>query len=383
LAKEEMKIFYIVPLESIHAERWMRYFADAGHDIHLITSDKPSQIIKNVKVNPLKRFGPHFPIISHLVNSIAKEFQFRKLIRTLKPDIIHAHYIMRATLLGAVSGFHPFVVTVWGSDILIAPKESKISRYIAKYVLRKADLITCDAEHIKKPLVELGANPQKIKIIYFGTDTRKFSPGKRDNKLREKLGILDSPAIISLRNLQPLYDIKSLIIAIPQVLKKIPTAKFIIAGKGSEETKLKALAKSLKILESIRFVGWIPNNELPQYIASADIYVSTSLSDAGLAASTAEAMASELPVIITDFGDNRKWVKDGINGFIIPLRDPEVLAQKIIYLLQNESERKKLGKANRQIIEEKNNWEKEMGKMEKLYQELIKKHKSGNTKCNN
>ena len=383
MAKEEMKIFYIVPLESIHAERWMRYFADAGHDIHLITSDKPSQIIKNVKVNPLKRFGPHFPIISHLVNSIAKEFQFRKLIRTLKPDIIHAHYIMRATLLGAVSGFHPFVVTVWGSDILIAPKESKISRYIAKYVLRKADLITCDGENVKKAMIKLGVNSSKIKIIYFGVDTEKFIRGPKDEELKNKLEISDSPIIISLRRLEPLYDVETLIRCIPFVFKEVPQAKFIIAGKGSEETKLKALAKSLKILESIRFVGWIPHNELPQYIASADIYVSTALSDAGLAVSTAEAMASELPVIITDFGDNRKWVKDGINGFIIPLRDPEVLAQKIIYLLQNESERKKLGKANRQIIEEKNNWEKEMGKMEKLYQELIKKHKSGNTKCNN
>ena len=90
-------------------------------------------------------------------------------------------------------------------------------------------------------------------------------------------------------------------------------------------------------------------------------------------------MASELPVIITDFGDNRRWVKDGINGFIIPLRNPQALATKIIYLLQNEEERKKFGKINRQIIEEKNNWEKEMGKMEKLYQEVIKKYKNRNT----
>ena len=128
-----MKIFYIAPSKSIHAERWMRYFADAGHEVHLITSDAPQINIKNIKVEMLKRFGPHSPIISHLVNFVAKEFQFRKLIRTLKPDIIHAHYIMRATLLGAASGFHPFVVTVWGSDILVAPKESKISRFIVKY----------------------------------------------------------------------------------------------------------------------------------------------------------------------------------------------------------------------------------------------------------
>ena len=372
-----MKIFYIAPEESIHAECWMRYFADAGHEIHLITSDAPSINIGNIRLNILKRFGPHSPIISHLVNSVAKEFQFRRLIRTLKPDIIHAHYIRRATLLAAASGFHPFVVTVWGSDILVAPKESKISRFIVKYVLKKADLITCGGEHIKKPLQELGANSQKIRTVYFGADTRKFNPGQKDDKLRERLRIFDSPTIISLRNLELLYDIESLIVAIPQVLKKVPTAKFVIAGEGSEKAKLKELAKSLKISDSVRFVGWVPNSELPRYIVSADIYVSTALSDGGLALSTTEAMASELPVIITDFGDNRRWVKDGVNGFIIPLRDPEALAAKIIYLLQNEAVRRKFGQINREIIEERYNWKKEMGKMEKLYREVINRYKKG------
>ena len=83
-------------------------------------------------------------------------------------------------------------------------------------------------------------------------------------------------------------------------------------------------------------------------------------------------MACGLPAIITDFGDNRKWVEDGVSGFIIPPRAPEALASKIIYLLQNEGDRKKFGQANRRIIEEKNNWEREMGRMGKLYEGLIK-----------
>ena len=126
---------------------------------------------------------------------------------------------------------------------------------------------------------------------------------------------------------------------------------------------------------TVKFTGWLPNDEIPRYLATADIYVSTSLSDGGIAASTAEAMASGVPVIVTDFGDNRKWVKDGINGFIIPSRNPEALASRIVYLLQNESERKQFGQRNRQIIEEKNNWEKEMGKMENCYKELIEKYR--------
>jgi len=301
--------------------------------------------------------------------------QFKRLVKNINPNIIHAHYITEIALLGAASGFHPFIVTPWGSDVLVAPKRSMMSRWIVKYVLKRADLITCDAEHIKEPLTKLGADPQKIKLIYFGTDTRKFNPEQRDERLRKELGILDSPTIISLRRLEPICDVESLITAVPLVLKEVPRAKFLIVDKGSQEEGLKQLAKSLGVSGSVKFVGRIPEDELPRYIASADIHVSTSLSDAGLAASTAEAMACGLPVIVTDFGDNRKWVQDGVNGFIIPLRAPQALAAKIIHLLKDEETRKRFGSMNREIIIERNNWEKEMSKMGKLYEGVIEKCK--------
>jgi glycosyltransferase involved in cell wall biosynthesis len=161
------------------------------------------------------------------------------------------------------------------------------------------------------------------------------------------------------------------------VLAEVPEAKFVIVGVGSEETRLKELAKSLGIWENSRFVGFVPNDELPQYLNSMDIYVSTALSDAGLSASTAEAMSCGLPVIVTDVAANKEWVNDGVNGFVIPTKNPELLAQKVIYLLKNDAERKRFGMANRKIIKTRNDYTKEMGKMENLYRELVEKHKKG------
>ncbi len=370
-----MKICYLASPD-IHTNRWIKYFADNGHEVHLITSLKPSDSIDNVKLHLLKRIGPRIPPVNYLVNSVPMMLQFKRVLKIINPDILHAHYIMETTLLGAASGFHPFVVTPWGSDVLIAPQKYRMSKWVVRYVLKKADLITCDAEHILKPLTQLGADPQKIKIIYFGTDTRKFTPEQRDERLREELGILNSPTIISLRRFEPIYDVESLIKAVPLVLREIPEAKFILFEKGSQEAELKRLAKSLGISDSVRFVGWVPPDELPRYIASADIYVSTSLSDAGLASSTAEAMACGLTVIITDFGDNSKWVENGVNGFIIPPKAPEVLASKIIHLLKDKETRKRFGSINQRIIVERSNWEREMAKMGRLYEELAKKHKS-------
>jgi len=363
-----MKICFLGNAESVHTQRWVRCFAAKGHDIHLLSfSYEPIEDVSVHKIPKITRFRViAFPF---------RVYQIRKIIGRIHPAILHVHTVSPLGIYGAFLGFHPLVLTAWGSDVLIGPKQSKLFKYVVEYALKKADCVTCDAEHMIGVLTELGVNPEKINPIYFGTDTRKFSPEQRSNTPKEELGILHSPVIISLRSLEPIYDVESLIKAVPLVLNEIPSTTFIIAGDGSQKAELKGLAESLGISDSIRFVGFIPNDELPQYLASSDVYVSTSLSDAGLAASTAEAMACGLPVIVTDFGDNSKWIKDDINGFVVPTKSPETLASKIIYLLQHEDKKREFGQAGRKVIEERNNYEREMGKMEKLYNELIERYR--------
>lgn len=360
-----MKICYIGGANSIHLQRWIKWIANAGHDVHLIT-EYPIEI-DNIKIHSLK-----YKKNGGFINFISKIIQTKKLVKKINPHILHAHYVFGYGTFAAFTNFHPFVLTAWGSDILV-DTSSMFGKYAVKYSLKKADLITCDAQHLKQSMIKLGIEDQKIKIIYFGTDTIKFSPQKKNKSIREKLGLNDSPIVISLRSLKPIYNLESLITAIPLVLKQIPEAKFIIAGEGPEEKMLKEMATSLKIIDSIRFLGSIPNDQLPYYLTASDVYVSTSLSDAGLAASTAEAMACELPVISTDFGANAEWVKDGKNGFLIPMKNPTLLAEKIIVLLNDKDLRKKFGKNGRQIIKERLDYNTEMSKMEKMYEELIKK----------
>jgi glycosyltransferase involved in cell wall biosynthesis len=158
---------------------------------------------------------------------------------------------------------------------------------------------------------------------------------------------------------------------VPAVLKEIPETKFVVAGKGSEEARLNYLAKSLGVLNSVRFIGHVPNEELPHYLNTMDVYVSTALSDAGIAASTAEAMACGLPVVVTDVADNRAWVQDGVNGFVVPVKDPKLLAERIVYLLRNVEMGKEFGRAGRTVIEERNDYYVEMEKMRAIYRQLI------------
>jgi glycosyltransferase involved in cell wall biosynthesis len=351
----------------------VRYFVQRGHEVHVISFENTQ--IEGTTVHVLKLpvlvKNATFPL------KLASIYRIKALINRIEPEILHAHFVTNYGLFGALCNFNPFVITAWGSDVLIVPEAlfiSMMKKHIAKYTLRKADLVTCDAEHMKEAMRRLGTDPEKITLIHFGVDTRKFRPGEKSEEIRAKLGVYDSPTVISLRKLEPLYDIESLIRSLPLVLKEVPESQFVIAGKGSEEKSLGKLSESLGVSDNVKFVGFIPNDVLPQYLITMDVYVSTSLSDAGIAASTAEAMACGLPVVVTDVADNKKWIDNGVNGFVVPVKDPKSLAEKIIYLLQNEDIRKKFGKTSRKIIDERNNYYKEMEKMEDIYEELTRRH---------
>jgi glycosyltransferase involved in cell wall biosynthesis len=348
---KKLRIAFLASANSVHSYKWVKYFSDKGHEVHWISFKPNTQgKIKDVYFYHINNLFPF------------NFFKLKKIIKETNLDILHAHYAGVNGFLASLLNFHPFVLTAWGSDVLIAGKHF-IKKFFVKHALKTADLITCDAFHMKQEMKKMGIKENKIKIIYFGVDVKKFFPRDLDTKPENR--------VISLRSLEQIYDIKTLIKAVPIVLKEIPRAKFIIAGKGSEEKKLKKLAEDLGVLSSVEFTGLISQDNLPNYLKDSDIYVSTSLSDAGLASSTAEAMSCALPVIITDFGNNKDWVKNNESGFLMSLKDYKFLAEKIIYLLRNYKEGIKLGNNARKIIEERNNYYKEMEKMEKLYLNLI------------
>jgi len=117
--------------------------------------------------------------------------------------------------------------------------------------------------------------------------------------------------------------------------------------------------------------GFVDKEELPSLLSSSDIYVSTSLSDAGIAASTAEAMSCEIPVIISDSAENDKWINNNVNGFLFSTKNSEQLAEILIKLIKDHELRIKVGKEGRNIIIKKNDYENEMKKVNDLYLKLV------------
>lgn len=263
----------------------------------------------------------------------------------------------------------PLIVTVWGSDVLVDPVRNRLVRWEVSRTLHKADMITCDASHIVPAIQSLSGSKADIRIVNFGIDTRLFAPKSPDNRLKEQLGLVGKRVVISTRSLRPIYDIATLIRSIPHVLSNVPEAAFVIVGGGPEGDRLRALAASLGVADNVRFVGPVPNSQLPSYLCSSDVYVSTSLSDAGIAASTAEAMSCRLTIVVSDFGDNREWVSDGA-GFLFPCGDHEALADRLVQVLTNPLIKTSAASVNRDIVLERCDRDTEMAKMEQYYREL-------------
>ena len=161
-----MKIAYFADCKSSHTKRWINYFKKRGHEVFAITSEINDAL--NVKQYKLVS-GIRIPLAS---NDSAFRYVFspisihgvKKILADEKPDVIHAHYASHYGFIAALANYHPLILTVWGSDILINPHQFRILRYMVKYALKKADLITCDAEHMIKALDELGTIHSKINL---------------------------------------------------------------------------------------------------------------------------------------------------------------------------------------------------------------------------
>ena len=126
------------------------------------------------------------------------------------------------------------------------------------------------------------------------------------------------------------------------------------------------LATSYGISHVAIFPGAVPHEDIPSYLSAADAYIALPESDATSVA-LLEAMASSLPVIVSDLPSNREWITDGDNGFLIPTGDRAGLIEKILVLIENGNLRKRMGKKNQRLVQKKADHGRHMIQMNEIY----------------
>lgn len=128
--------------------------------------------------------------------------------------------------------------------------------------------------------------------------------------------------------------------------------------------------RQLKISNYVRFVGLTTHKEVASYLAASNIYVSTCFLDS-TSVSLLEAMACGLAPVVTDIAGNREWIRNGVNGFLFPPKNPRALAERIIRLVEDENLRQEFGERCIQLVKQKARWENCVSKMEAVYQSIL------------
>ncbi len=360
-----MKICYIADGQSVHTERLVNHFARQGHTIHLISSRFSSNYEASIHIHPLSRIFPRTWSPFKFINGLWWLYEAKKLVKKINPDILDAHFINISGYLGYASGFHPFIMSTWGSDILIEPENSILARWAAKRVLKRADFVTCTSEFLYNTLKEF-TPLNKVKIVPFGVDCERFKPmPKNEAKSGKTIGIIKA--------LQPIYGIEYLIQAVPFIVKEFKDLKVLIVGGGNQEPYNK-LARETDVENFIQFAGKVQNKDVPEYLAQMDVFVMPSLSESfGVAALEAQAM--EVPVVASRVGGIPEVVRDGLTGLLVESKNPKAIADAVIKLLSNDSLRQQMGKHGREHVKKNYNWGPNMEEREKVYRELIEKYK--------
>jgi glycosyltransferase involved in cell wall biosynthesis len=363
------KVCYISPI-SIHSVRYLEEFHRRDYETSIIADSQTwvatrPQSIPVYLLPPLTRRNFPYRYISSIQTAM-------RILGKIKPDFVHLHaqhYYSPAMILSDI----PFILTSWGTEVLTLPSENILIKTSSKIAATKASKITVDANCLKAIWMRFGIPANKVEVIPFGVDLNIFNPKVDGSEVRQALGIQSEDIVlISTRALHNHhYNVESFIQAMPSILKSCSNVKFIIKGTGPLEAHLKNLVTKLSLSDYVRFVGLVPHSQMANYLAAADIYVSTCFVDT-TSVSLLEAMACGLAPIVTDIVGNREWITDGVNGLLFPRRSPQALAGKAIKLIKNEDLRKRFGERCFQTVKQRASWTESVSKMERVYESTIR-----------
>ncbi len=364
-----MRLCFISNPNSTHTRRWTSWFARRGHTVCLLADVPIQEPWSEVPVIDLSKI-----IFAPIIRFPVWAIWLRRFLHQWRPDILHAHRVNSAGWLAAASGFHPLAITPWGSDLYQLSHQTHLARWLAHYVLARADLVTADALDLLKVAANYGANPACLHLIQWGVDLSHFHPGPADASLRTELGLGAGPVILSPRAINPIYNLDIIIHALPEVIAALPGAVLILRDYNTDLDYKRRLEELITMLGLAKAVRWIERVEPYERVAGiyrlADVVVSVPTSDS-TPVSILEALACGIPVITTDLPALREWLTPGVSGLMVSQRDPKELASALIQLLTNVDLADRLSKIGPTIIETHANHQLEMEKMEQLYQTML------------
>lgn len=365
-----MKILLLSDANSIHTQKWVESLNSHGVNLQVFSLFKPSKITQR------KFYKNKIKVVSADLESEIKDLRnpnlsklkyikslliVKKMIKMFSPDIVHAHYASSYGVLGYLSNFRPFVLSVWGSDISYFPYKNKFNKILMKLVLGNCDRL-CSTSNYMKQIIEEEYGINDVDIIPFGVDVNVFKPRANESK-PFNVGTIKS--IEDHNGIDCLIDAAKIIIH--DYKKEI---NFLIVGDGSLMYKMQQKAKKLNLSNNVNFAGFINHKNIKDHYKKLSIFVAASERES-FGVSVLEAAACEIPSITTGIGGLTEVNIHNSTGIIIKENSPSELANSILHLYENKKLRKDLGKNGRKRVLKYFNWENNVSKMIKLYNNVL------------
>jgi len=252
-------------------------------------------------------------------------------------------------------------------------------KYLESAVLKKSDLVVVLSQFTAERLSAVyGIEGEKIHVIPGGIDLERFHPSKNSLCLRRKLNLPNDRIILfTVRSLVPRMGLANLITALKDIVEKAPDVYLILGGEGPLKKNLISLTNKLGLMDYVNFVGFIPEEKLPDYYRAADIFVLPTKELEGFGLVTLEAMASGLPVLGTPVGGTKEILGNFDPSFISGSFEPCSIADSILekyFNFKNEPQRwMEVSKRCRDFVERHYSWEKNIDSIERIYSEISKR----------
>jgi len=289
-------------------------------------------------------------------------FEFKRVVKDFSPDIVHANQTLDIL---SPSWMHnlkvPLVATIHDHQIACPRtfrfhyKKKVVCKFLfskrclrtgclgtaeyefhrlrlktAKELFKRVDEFIAPSEYMANNLRKIGfeniqVHPNPIEISRWGHDGQKVKGTRKKENL-----ILCVGKFLRLKG----FDVA--IKAMPMVLKKLPEAKLYFVGAGKEGVELKRIAKEIGCQNSIKFIGWVANEDLSEYYRRAKVVVVSSVFPENCSMVMLEALASGTPVVTTRLGGNPEVIRDRSMGALVEPNDPEALAEAMVSYLQSD-----------------------------------------------
>jgi glycosyltransferase involved in cell wall biosynthesis len=347
--------------------------AERKHDVDVITLKRNSgqltlEFIDGIRVRrvPYYRFYPfHVSLLKLLVNKLFKslesEFDIVHIhspmplpVRTSLPIITTVHTPMR------IDAIHHEIIDL--KSLLEKMQSTIVYPPVEQELFRISRRITAVSRTVSSELGEYGLDSTKITVVGNGVDSQSFFPCRQQNNNEEY--VLYTGGLKARKGLFDLIQCAS------YVSKIRSRTMFIICGRGPYRKKIEHAVTKMGLEKRVIFPGYVSRNDLIHLYQNATVHVVPSHYE-GMPTVLLEAMSCGLPVVATDIGGNNEVVKSGVNGFLVPSKRPEVMAEAVVKLLDDVSLRENMGTLARNTILMHYTWDKVADKILECYERMI------------